>query len=422
MSDELLVRSHSGVRLFDHDGDPIDIAALTAMPTDFAGRQGFNTVFGEGVQAQRADSISCQFQYSNSARDVVPSVSGSGSTANADNMAAVHITGAVGSSTLTSKGAVRYRPGCECCAQFTSKYIGAQAGVQHMHGFLNTTNGATFGTKDGVFGAYLLSDTVETFYPSTAFSHDKLDGSGSGFELDPTKLNLYMVQFGWLGVAPIVFSVYCGSLLGWRVAHVIDSGNVAVQPHLGNPSLPLGVKVSRASGSGTAAAVHSASWRAGVVRGADVANAADRWFSTTVLDAAPAGSANVRYNLLTLRNKTTYQSKVNHVPHEISIVAFDNSTNRTLAVYGSKGSTITGGSAAADVSTADSTATIETGGTVTLGSQGPATVLHNGDGTRIDVRDTGIIVYPGESFTIEVVGGQNYTGTFSVSVRWRELF
>ena len=143
MSDELLVRSHSGVRLFDHDGDPIDIAALTAMPTDFAGRQGFNTVFGEGVQAQRADSISCQFQYSNSARAVVPSVSGSGSTANADNMAAVHITGAVGSSTLTSKDAVRYRPGCECCAQFTSKYIGAQAGVQHMHGFLTTTNGAT---------------------------------------------------------------------------------------------------------------------------------------------------------------------------------------------------------------------------------------------------------------------------------------
>lgn len=231
MSNAASLGGHSGIRLFDSDGDPVELSDLTSMLQDFSGKRSFTTVFGEAVVGNRSDSISCQFQYSNSSRDVVSTVSGEREV-----------------------------------------------------------------------------------------------------------------------------------------------------------------------------------------------NSSERWFSHTVLDAAPAGTADIRYNILTLNNKSTYQGKVNPVVFELTIVAFDNSTNRTLAVYGTKGATLTGASAATDVNTADSVTSYQTGGTVTNGSQGPATVQHNGTGQRIDVSNTGIIVYPGESFTFEVVGTQNYTGTFSVSARWRELF
>ncbi len=411
---------HGGIRIFDADGDAIDLDALTAMPKDFGGKSQFNTTFGEGVIGWRSDSISCQFQYSNSVRDVLASTSGSGTTANANSMASVNITGAVGSSTLTSRDSVRYRPGHECVAQFTTLYTGAQVGVKQYHGFLNGVNGACFGTQDGVFGVYVIANSVETFIPSSAFSETAY--TGLGFTHDPTKLNLYMVQFGWLGVAPITFSMYMGHILGWRVVHVYDMVNIATQPHLGNPSLPLAAKVSRASGSGSAAAVHTASWRAGVVAGEQEVNSSERWFANTQLDVAPAGTANIRYNLLTLNNKSTYQGKTNHVMWELGIVAFSNSTNRTLAVYGTKGATLTGAAAAVDVSTADSVCSFQTGGTVTGGTQGPATIQLNNQAQRIDVRGTGILVYPGESFTFEVVGSQSFTGTFSMSARWREFF
>lgn len=422
MSNTASLGGHSGIRLFDSDGDPVELADLTSMLQDFSGKRSFNTVFGEAVQGVRADSISCQFQYNNGSRDVLASVSGSGATSNANNLAACSITTTTGASSLTSKDSVRYRPGHEASAQFTSLYEGAAVGVKQYHGFLDSVNGACFGTQDGVFGVWFITGGVETFTPSASFNGDKLDGSGSGFIIDPTKLNIYMVQFGWLGAAPIVFSMYMGHILGWRVVHTIDRINISTTPHLGNPSLPVGMKVARASGTGSAAAVRSSSWRAGVVAGKDETNSADRWFSKTALDVAPAGTANIRYNLLTINNKSTFQGKTNHVSLEMSIIALDNSTNRTLAVYGTKGASLAGAAAAIDIAVDDSVASYQTGGTVTGGVQGPATVQHNDTGQRIDVRNTGIIVYPGESFTFEVVGSQNYTGTFSVSARWRELF
>ncbi len=420
MSNAASLAGHSGVRLFDSDGDAIDIADLFGTPVDFAGKRAFNTTFGEAVVGSLNDNISCQFQYSNSTRDVLATTSGSGTTSNANSMAAVNITGAVGSSTLTSRDSVRYRPGHECVAQFTSLYEGAQSGVKQYHGFLNSVDGACFGTQDGVFGVYIIENSVETFIPSSSFSESAY--TGLGFVHDPSKLNLYMVQYGWLGVAPISFSMYMGHLLGWRVVHVHDRVNISTSPHLGNPSLPLAVKVARASGSGSAASVRTASWRAGVVAGEQEVNSSERWFARTQLDLSFAGTANIRYNALTLNNKATYQGKTNHVMLELGIVAFSNSTNRTLAIYGSKGSTLTGAAAAIDVDADNSVCSYQTGGTVTGGVQGPATIQLNNQASRIDVRGTGILVYPGESFTFEVVGSQSFTGTFSMSARWRELF
>lgn len=394
----------------------------TPISKDYAGRQAFHTVFGEAVVGMRDDSISCLFQYNNSTRDVRTTTTGSGTTSNADSQAIVAVDTAVGLASLVSVDTLRYRPGHEANVQFTTAYVGAQSGVNQYHGLMNGADGAAFGTKDGVFGVWFIKDSVETFYPQSSWVGDKCDGTGpSGFTLDPTKLNIFMVQFGWLGAAPIAFSVYTGALDGWVTCHRLEFANTQLLPHLSNPTLPITMKVERASGTGTAANIRTSSWRGGVTAGpAESANSSQRWFAHTELSIVIA-AASARNNVFTLRNEATFQGKTNHVVVELGIVTFDNAGNKTVAFYGTKNATLVGAGAYAAKDASNSVISVATGGTITGGTQGPATVIKAGGDRRTDVRGTGIIINPGETFTFEVVAA-TFTGDISLSARWVEYF
>lgn len=390
-------------------------------PLDYAGRQQFNTVFGENIIGWRVDNISVQFQYGNSTRDVTPTTSGSGSVTNSDEMAVASVGSGVGNALIRSVDPIRYRPGHEMTSQFTSIYSGMQVGVNHYHGLINDQDGVGFGTKDGIFGIWFIQGGIETFTPQSDWRGDKcLNQDSNDFVLDPTKMNIYQVQYGWLGVAPIVFSIYTGFMTGWRVVHWIDRTNSNNTPHLNNPSLPVTMRVVRTSGTGTTADIRSSSWRGGVVAGEDESNSSNRWNSFTRLDHPFVDG--VRNNVFTIQNKSTYLGKINHVVIELGVVAFTNTTNKTIAVYGTKGATLTGNSAYVDVSTQNSVVSISTGGSVTGGTRGPATVVQSSTGTRIDVLRTGIIIYPGETFTFDVEAGAGANGTVSISARWIEYF
>ncbi len=418
---------HSGKRLYDADDQPIywsDVLAAFARPNnsyDYAGRQSFNTVFGEQVVGWHTDNISIQFQYNISTRDVSTSATGSGLVIHSSERAGASVGAAVGDCVIQSVDPLRYRPGHEVTAQFTSVYVGAQVGVKQYHGVLNGADGFAFGTQDGVFGIWYLSSGVETFIPQSTWLGDKLDGSGeSGVTLDPTAMTIYQVQYGWLGIAPAVFSVHCGFAKGWRVVHWIDLMGMQSTPHIRNPALPLKMRTVRASGSGTSAAVYSASMRAGVTSGEDEANGSNRWFANTRLEASiTAGGA--RNNVFQLTNNATFQGKSNHVVIELGIATFVNEGNKTVAFYGTKGATVSGGSAPVSTNATDSVVSVITGGTLTGGSQGPATVVASGNNIRTDVRGTGIKIYPGETFAFEAVAG-TFTGTVSLSARWVEYF
>lgn len=388
---------------------------------DYAGRQNFNTVFGEGVIGWKVDNISIQFQYGNSTRDLVLTSTGDADITNVQAMLSTNINTGVGTATATSVDPIRYRPGHEITAQYTSIYSGAEANVKQYHGILNGQDGACFGYNGTQFGIWFISNGQEEFHPQTTWKGDNcLPSDSKDFVLDPTKMNIYQVQYGWLGVAPIVFSIYTGYATGWRVVHWIDRVNIATSPHLGNPSLPITQKITRSSGTGSALSIRSSSWRGGVVAGQDETISSNRWTSYTVLDHVFVDGS--RNNILSLRNNTTHQSKTNHVVVELGVVAFTNAINKVVAFYGSKGATLAGNTAFTDISSTNSVIAYSTGGTVTGGTRGPATVLNSNNGIRTDVRGTGIIIYPGETFTIEAAAGNGATGTLSVSVRWIEYF
>lgn len=419
---------HSGARLYDADDNPIywaDIAANMARPNmahDYAGRNSFNTIFGEHTIGWREDAVSVQFQYNISTRDVKTAATGSGLVIHSDERAGASIGAGVGDCTIESVDALRYRPGHEVTSQFTSVYVGPQVGVKQYHGPVNGVDGFAFGTQDGVFGIWFISSGVEVFTPRSSWLGDKLDGTDEHARvLDITAMNLYQVQYGWLGIAPAVFSVYCGFSIGWRVVHWIDLTNTQSTPHIHNPALPMKLRTVRASGSGSVATVYCSSMRAGVTAGAAEDNSSNRWFSNTVLEGAVSDSL-VRNNVFQITNNATFQGKVNHVLVELGVVTFVNAGNKTAAFYGTKGTTVTGGSAPVSTDSMNSVVSIITGGVLTDGGRGPATVVPAGGDRRTNVLGTGIKIYPGETFAFEATAPVAFSGLISVSARWIEYF
>lgn len=403
-----------------------DELRLTPVPTtahDYAGRRGSFSIFEEAITAVRRSDIRVMFQYNNSTRDVKPFTSGGGSTSNNSERAVVSIDGNVGEASLTSLNSIRYRTGAMAEGEFTSAFEAGEAGVNQYHGALNGQDGIAFGRENGVFGAWLVRSGAETFIPQADWNVDKCDGSGpSGFDIDPTTLTIYRVQYAWYGIAPIFWWIYGGRDYGWILAHVVDLTNTTDLPHLHNPTLPISMRVKRASGTGSACSIRSASWRGGTVSGDVDDTAGDRWFSKTVLEAAITG-AGARNNLYTLRNNATFQGKTNHVICELAVVAFDNAGNKTIAVYGTKNATLQDNGAYTPIDADNSVMDVSIGGTIQSGAQGSAaTVIKAGGDRRTDVLGTGILIYPGETFTFEVVTGAAFAGTVSISSRHVERF
>lgn len=416
--------------MVEYDGDNLNevgenprLSTITVL-TDREGKRPHATVFGELTVGERRDDVSLQFQYNNSTVDVMETSSGTGATGNADSMASVSSGTGVGSAAIESKDALRYRPGHEAVHMATFLFEGNETGVDQKGGIFNGDDGFAVGYQGTTFGMWFLEGGNETFIPQSDWNEDKLDGTGdSDHVLNPAKLNIYKISFGWLGIAPVFLSVYAGHRKGWVLAHVIDLSNVDTKPHLQNPSLPIQVKIDRVSGTGTDLTIRTGSWRAGVVGESREDNSSNRPTSHTVLGVTQLALP-TRTHLFSVTNKATFQGKTNHVTVELVVATFVNDTNKSVAFFGTKGATLAGNTAFVDKDTENSVLEVSEGGTVTGGAQGPATVLLKTSDRRADVRGTRIIIHPGETFTLESQPATtgSATGVISASFRFEERF
>lgn len=86
-------------------------------------------------------------------------------------------------------------------------------------------------------GSLLVSGSnyTETFIPQSAFNIDTLDGNGaSGFVINPTKGNIYDIQYEWFGFGAYVFTVQddTGRMIPF---HKISHENILDKPQVGIP-------------------------------------------------------------------------------------------------------------------------------------------------------------------------------------------
>lgn len=399
----------------DNNGNQARLKSI-AIITDREGRGVKISQKGELLTGSNVDDVDINFQYTVRSAETVQEITGTGVISHpgvGGSYAEISPGTGIGSAQLLSKAPVRYRGGHESYCELSTIFRTPEENLNQWFGFINTEDRFIVGYQGLTYGVLFREANNDTFVAQADFNVDALDGKGpSGYNINPVKINVVRLAFVWHGGLPLTLEVQLNQQ--WYPVHTFNFANIINETHLQNPHLPIGGLVERVSGTGTGEAMRTGSWRGGAIAG-NPTEASDDWTSHTVLDA-PLGS-NVRTNIMTLRNPMTWQGKNNHIVYELGVVTFDSRANKTVAVFGTKGATLTGAAAPVFIDESNYALQYLDGGTVTGGNQGPATVIKPGGERRTDVRGTGIKIYPGEDFTLEVDPGGAVNGTFSISSR-----
>ncbi len=171
-------------------------------------------------------------------------VSGSGSATYQSNRASTFLTvgSAIGSAVRQTKSRAIYQPGKSLMGLMTFVMPAAQANLRCRVGYFDSKNGI-FLQRDGstlsiVRRTYTSGAAVDTVVAQASWNVDKLDGTGaSGYSLDVTKANIFMLDMEWLGVG----RVRCYMVIDGRpiLFHQFLNANNLSLVYVSNPNLPL---------------------------------------------------------------------------------------------------------------------------------------------------------------------------------------
>jgi hypothetical protein len=231
---------------------------------------------------------------------------------------------------------------------------------------------------------------------------DEIDGTGpSGFNINPTNLNIFRLSYGWLGAASLKFQVL--STTGqWITFHIIQLPNTINTPSFTNPMLPMQMAATN-TGNTTDLRIASGSWDSGAI--SNIRNRAG--YRTFTINSNPISIPNnTETHLITIHNKPTFNGVANKI--ELRFVGLgggflDSSKNLLLKYI--KNATVTG-TAFSDVNTSASVVEFSTAGTFTIGSGTVVFVqLTNsgGNGSQMQLLSQSraeIILLPGETLTV----------------------
>lgn len=151
---------------------------------------------------------------------------------------------------------------------------------------------------------------VETWVYQNDFNIDKLDGTGpSKVNLDLTKLNVWQINFRWLGAGEIRFAVEDPNNGDIIFFHHIHYSNRETTVHLDNPSLKVGYVVADLGGAGGSEVSVSGASMLGAIEGKIVPinyPVAARGYRSGGMN-----TTNTIYHLLTVKNPIVYNNKIN---------------------------------------------------------------------------------------------------------------
>jgi hypothetical protein len=278
---------------------------------DYADRSANFSLFGDQVGVGRIDSISTQFHYNISSYDVVTEVSGTGATSHGDNKATVSTGTGIGASRIYSKKSISHYPGHESHCIMDAVFSAPDVNTVQKIGCFNG-EGFWIGYNGTQFGVAVRNGDVDTFIPQTSWNGNQL--LSGDFVLDPTKMNLYKIAYGW-GIVPTTFEVSADNGNSWVVMHTEDNRNSIVTPVINNPLLPMAIEVESTSAPASPVTVSTSTWSGGSGITYSGNHASSRFYSLRSLGKNI--SAGVNTNVITVRNPSTWQGKTNRVSSQL---------------------------------------------------------------------------------------------------------
>jgi len=187
---------------------------------------------------------------------------------------------------------------------FLATAVGPKAGA------FNFTDTGTTGVTATITNPQAGVAHTDTWIPQQSFNIDTLDGNGpSTVNIDPTKLNVFQINFRWLGAGELRFAME-NPLNGDMIFfHHIHYSNQNIDVHIDNPSLKIGYVAASLGGSGTNVVVEGASMMGGIeglIQTTKLPTAA-----SVSSDPNPNLGANTYHHALTIHNRLVYSGKIN---------------------------------------------------------------------------------------------------------------
>jgi hypothetical protein len=364
---------------------------------------GSGSAFGETKTAEYLPKSAWAFPYNISSINYVPTTENGGSVSHSNAFAVLSTgTNAAGSAELTTRLPMRYYPGIGGILRFTAIFTPGVADSRQIIGYGNHSDGLFFGFIGEQFGILRIDNGSETFIPTSEWD----DPAGIVARFDPTKLNVFQIQFQWLGGGELRYFMEDPDYGIFVLVHREKYANRNTSVSLRNPSLPIRAQVTN-SGNTSDIVLKSPSASVGL-EGTDESRALR---ALGAIDNSVDISADTETPLLSLRAPLTYEGLENR----LSIYGY----RFSFAVYGTSNligvfrvrvnATLTGASWVQAVpggspAEYDISATAVSGGELILSD----TVIGPGS-DAINLRDLDARLVPGESITLTCIADKQAT-------------
>ena len=303
---------------------------------------------------------------------------------------------------------------------FISFATGALGGA-----FTFTDTGATgAAAAAGITEVLSGADPTNDWVKQADWNADTMDGSGdarnpSAVNLDPAKLNVYKVQYQYLGAGDIEFYAEIPSTGVLTRVHLIAYANANTIPSFGNPTLPLSIWAL--NGTNTSSLITKSASISAFVQGVPNEIVGAIPGSATVSKTAYTGTTEAP--ILTVRNKPVYQTKQNKVRIKFTSAFFDTDGAKAAIFRIYKNSTLNDNAAFSNVGGSTHVTEFDTAcDDFTAGTLIGAIQIAKVD--RDTIRDLAKQIQqlaPGEILTITVQYASNPSADLNATLNWLEL-
>ena len=388
------------------------------------------TAFGDLRTAPLKPQFQGSFEYTVDNTDLNINTKINGGNVTQDSGMAIVSTSITTSSLamLQSKRHARYKSGLGGLQRFTALFTSPIAATEQLVGLIDDKgssvafkNGYVIGYIGTIFGFHRFqNDTIITI--EQANWDDPLDGTGvSGMTLDHTKLNVFAIQYQYLGAGAIRLFVESDTTGLFTLVHTINYANNNIEPSVHNPNFHFTLHVDNKAT--TSDLIIKSSSYAYFIEG-----------ETELIELhQPLNSSGIQTKLevttevaiFTIRNKSIYQGKNNFIDILLkNIVASIEATsaNNLGEIRLVKNATLGGTPSYNDINIANSVVEIDIAGTTVTGGieMFPEALAGKNDKVFQNLTDYKIIIASGE--TITLAGLSANSATIKGAVLWKELF
>ena len=116
------------------------------------------------------------------------------------------------------------------------------SGITNRIGYFDASNGLFFEVDGTTINVVVRNGASDTEVAQNAWNLDNMDGDDdaanpSGYTLDVTKTNIFVINFEWLGVGSVWFGLVINGAICW--VHRVDHANSNTAVYMNYPNLPL---------------------------------------------------------------------------------------------------------------------------------------------------------------------------------------